>query len=354
MITEPTSPSANPGILYVDDENAALRMFQAAFASEYNVLIASSAQQGMDILMRQADSISIVVSDQRMPERTGVDFLCEVKEIFPEKVRILTTAYSDLSSAIKAVNEGRIYQYVVKPWDLRNLSQLLKRATDYYQVFHERNRLFSLKMQTVQRIMLSDRVKALTTLARFDAVPHQDRLIKALATLVRSAPKDLDFYPGGSGTQLITHTTGDLIGHESRVIDVITEAWGKQPASKEEAMRAFQESVKAEAPDLGFELRERDGFVELLTTNASLEWTRVSSLFYGTFTAEMPSPSSLNALKLIGILSEEDEQLIIEFPQEGVRFNQIVFGPEPDCDLQGLLNILDKLFDRWDRESLGV
>lgn len=157
--------STSCAILYVDDEDRALKYFRRGFSANQTVHTALSADEGLEILRQHADSIGIIVSDQRMPRKTGVEFLSEVRRAYPRIVRILTTAYSDLDSAIRAVNEGAIYQYVVKPWDLTEFSMVLRRASDYYHILRERDELLALKFGSLQRILLTDRVKTVLQLA---------------------------------------------------------------------------------------------------------------------------------------------------------------------------------------------
>lgn len=145
-------------ILYVDDEEKALKYFRMAFSSQYTVHTATSAKEGLEILRKGSGRIGIVISDQRMPEMQGAEFLSRVREEYPHLVRILTTAYSDLDSAIQAVNRGHIYQYVVKPWESQDLGMVLQRAADYYHVLSERNQLLALKLSTLQRILSGDRL----------------------------------------------------------------------------------------------------------------------------------------------------------------------------------------------------
>jgi ActR/RegA family two-component response regulator len=144
------------GVLYIDDEEMALKYFRRALADRFEVFTASSAREGLEVLRREADRIGIILSDQRMPETLGAEVLAAIREEFPSKVRILTTAYSDLKSAIDAVNKGHIYQYVTKPWDTDQLIMVLQRAADYYAVLTERNELLALKMTTLQRLICGD------------------------------------------------------------------------------------------------------------------------------------------------------------------------------------------------------
>lgn len=182
-------PNSKCGILYIDDEEKALKYFRMAFAPKFEVFTASSGKEGIELLRKEASKIGIVISDQKMPEMQGAEVLGIVREEYPRIVRILTTAYSDLDSAILAVNKGHIYQYVVKPWEIQDLGMVLQRAADYYQVLSERNELLALKMTTLQRIICGDRLKWL--LLADDGPAFR----KALNALVSALPEEANLFP---------------------------------------------------------------------------------------------------------------------------------------------------------------
>src|SRR5690606_2127190 len=119
------TPNSACGVLYIDDEEKALKYFRMAYSPDFKVFTASSGQEGIEILRRESKQIGVIISDQRMPEMVGAEVLEIARREFPMIVRILTTAYSDLDSAIQAVNKGHIYQYVVKPWDVDDLRMVL-------------------------------------------------------------------------------------------------------------------------------------------------------------------------------------------------------------------------------------
>lgn len=183
--------NSNPvGILYIDDEEKALKYFRMAFGQKYKVFTASSGPEGLDTLRKEAASVGIVITDQRMPGMQGAEVLGQVRLEYPHIVRILTTAYSDLESAILAVNKGHIYQYVVKPWEIPDLGMILQRAADYFLVTTERDGLLRLKMSTLQRIVCSDRLKSLLLAIREWPDDRQSRIRRALGTLMAALPAD--------------------------------------------------------------------------------------------------------------------------------------------------------------------
>jgi response regulator RpfG family c-di-GMP phosphodiesterase len=118
-------------ILYVDDEVNNLTSFKAMFRVKYHVFTAISADDAMKIL--ETTPIEIIVTDQRMPNMTGVEFLEKVLEKYPEPMRILLTGYSDMNAVIDAVNKGKIFHYLSKPWNEEELDMTIQRAYDVYK-----------------------------------------------------------------------------------------------------------------------------------------------------------------------------------------------------------------------------
>src|ERR1700730_17102211 len=115
-----SNTDAVPGrcaVLYVDDEEQALKYFRKGLEKDFRTLIAPSAAQAIAILEQEAASIGVVITDQRMPGQSGVAFLSEVRQKWPSIVRILITAYTDIDSAVAAVNAGAVFKYITKPAD---------------------------------------------------------------------------------------------------------------------------------------------------------------------------------------------------------------------------------------------
>lgn len=117
-------------ILYVDDEENNLFSFKATFRIKYKVLTAISGDEAMKILSEQR--VDVIVTDQRMPGMTGVEFLEKVLEKYPEPMRILLTGYADMNAVIDAVNKGKIFHYLSKPWNEEELDMTIVRAYETY------------------------------------------------------------------------------------------------------------------------------------------------------------------------------------------------------------------------------
>jgi response regulator RpfG family c-di-GMP phosphodiesterase len=117
-------------ILYVDDEEQNLISFKAAFRRNHHVYTATSGRAGLEIL--QQHPIHLIVTDQRMPEMTGIQFLEKVIHLYPDTVRMILTGFSDVEVIISAINTGRVFRYITKPWDQNELRMTLDNASQFY------------------------------------------------------------------------------------------------------------------------------------------------------------------------------------------------------------------------------
>ena len=122
-------------LLYVDDEPNNLISFKAAFRRDYEIHTAESGAEGRKIL--DNNSISIVITDQRMPFMTGVEFLESIVNDYPNTIRILITGFSDIQAVIDAINKGKIYHYVQKPWDETYLRNIISNAFETHRLRRE-------------------------------------------------------------------------------------------------------------------------------------------------------------------------------------------------------------------------
>ncbi|AOM75887.1 response regulator [Pedobacter steynii] len=125
--------SAN--VLYVDDEVHNLNAFKASFRRKFNVFTANSAVEGRQVL--ESEDIHVIVTDQRMPVTTGIEFLESVIPDFPDPIRILLTGYADINAVIDAINKGQVYRYIQKPWMEDDLRINIEKAFELYMLRKE-------------------------------------------------------------------------------------------------------------------------------------------------------------------------------------------------------------------------
>ena len=122
----------SPAVLYVDDESINLRVFEANFRGKFRVLTCQSATEALAILGARGQEIGILISDQRMPNITGVELLERAREIAPDVQRMVITAFSDMQAVMDAVNRGQVTRYFVKPWMKEELESALESALRIY------------------------------------------------------------------------------------------------------------------------------------------------------------------------------------------------------------------------------
>ncbi len=128
-----------PSILYIDDEEHNLVAFKAAMRRDFTVLTAISAEAAMEHL--EDSSIKLIISDQRMPKITGVQFFAKIKKSHPEPIRILLTGYSNMEAVIDAINKGEVYRYLTKPWDAEYMKATLHQALELFNLRRENKKL---------------------------------------------------------------------------------------------------------------------------------------------------------------------------------------------------------------------
>ncbi len=153
-------------LLFVDDEANILSSLKRLFRPfGYTILTATSGKEGLELLKN--NKIDLVISDMRMPEMDGSVFLAHAAEQWPETLRILLTGYADMTSTIKAINEGGIYKYISKPWEDNDITLSVKQALEQKFLKQERDRLLQLTRKQNAELEdlntnLEDKVKSRT------------------------------------------------------------------------------------------------------------------------------------------------------------------------------------------------
>ena len=126
-------------ILYVDDEIDNLTVFNSAFRRHFKTHVASSAREGLEIMKQ--NEIQLVISDQRMPEMTGTEFLERIIPEYPDCIRVILTGFSDINAVIEAINNGRVYRYITKPWDKEEMKIMIDNALETYNLKQQNKKL---------------------------------------------------------------------------------------------------------------------------------------------------------------------------------------------------------------------
>jgi len=141
----------NYRILLVDDEIGNLENMLFALELSFDIITAVSGLEALEILARE--KIAVIIADQRMPKMSGAELLSRVKETYPQTIRILITAYSDIEAAVMAINKGDIFRYLKKDIPFKEIESYLKQAIDFFHVRDENRRLYDeLNKGTMQTI----------------------------------------------------------------------------------------------------------------------------------------------------------------------------------------------------------
>ena len=137
-------PGSNPEIaratvVYIDDEPNNLVAFKAVFRREFDIHTALSADAASEFL--NEPELKVIISDQRMPDKTGVQFFAEIKNSHPGPMRILLTGYSNLQAVVSAINDGEVYRYLTKPWKADEMRAVIVQAIEVFDLRKENERL---------------------------------------------------------------------------------------------------------------------------------------------------------------------------------------------------------------------
>ncbi len=209
-----TPTEASESLLFVDDEANILAALKRLFRPYgYRIFTADSGKQGLEIL--SGEKIDLVISDMRMPEMNGAQFLEKVRELWPETIRILLTGYAEIGPTIDAINKGQIYRYISKPWEDNDISLTVRQALKFKQLEREKLQLELLTQKQNAELKelnatLEDRVRARTEEVNqtmgFLEIAH-DKLKKSFITSIRVF------------ANLIEMREGKMAGHSRRVAD---------------------------------------------------------------------------------------------------------------------------------------
>jgi len=152
-------------VLYVDDEEKALKYFEKTFGDEFRIFTANNAADGLKLVEQHGENIGVLLSDQRMPGEKGVQLLERARQIRPRLVRMIITAFADYDVTVDAVNLGNIFRYISKPIQVDDVRHTLHRAMEFYILQMERDGLLQEKLSVLQNLLITDRVLGLGVVA---------------------------------------------------------------------------------------------------------------------------------------------------------------------------------------------
>jgi CheY-like chemotaxis protein len=141
-----------PKMLVVDDEPDNLDLLYRTFRRDFSVLRAESGLAALEMLATEGE-VAVIISDQRMPEMKGTEFLSRTVPQFPDTMRIILTGFTDVEDLVEAINSGQVYKYITKPWDPNELKLVVQRAAETYELLKQRTE--ELRRAQAQTMLLS-------------------------------------------------------------------------------------------------------------------------------------------------------------------------------------------------------
>ena len=217
-------------ILYVDDEEDNLTVFNSAFRREYKVHLALSGQEGLEILKK--NEIHLIITDQRMPEMTGIQFLEKIIPDYPDCIRMILTGFSDIEAIIQAINTGRVYRYITKPWNKEELKINIDKGLETYHLREQNRKLIedlkvankTLEQKVRERTKkVEDQNREITSSIQYARriqnalLPPNEEMKRLLPSyFILSKPRDIvsgDYYWLASKDEKVIIAVADCTGH---------------------------------------------------------------------------------------------------------------------------------------------
>lgn len=175
--SSPRESESDLAVLYVDDEPKALKYFERYFKGKFSIFTARNAEDAFDILETHHDRIAVLITDHRMPGKKGLQILEDVRERYPDIVRMLTTAYPESGVAIDAINRTEAFRFITKPWDVRELQTSLTQGRSEYTIQKRRKNVLRDRCVLMSKVGKMDQTACLSSLATWAGLNVRNALV---------------------------------------------------------------------------------------------------------------------------------------------------------------------------------
>ncbi|MCU6433523.1 response regulator [Undibacterium sp. Jales W-56] len=234
-------------ILCVDDEPNILSSLRRLFrAKGYKVLIANSGQEGLAVM--ETEAVDLVISDMRMPEMDGAQFLEKVRSRWPDTLRLLLTGYADVQAIIDAINRGEIYRYITKPWDDNDIMLVVRQALERKALESEKRRLEALTLRQNDELKeLNHSLEAKVEARTAELKTAHDSLVQVNDKLKSSFLTSIKVF-----SNLIEMRGGKLAGRSRRVADLARKIAVRMGCNNKDSQEIFVAGLLVDIGKIGF------------------------------------------------------------------------------------------------------
>jgi response regulator RpfG family c-di-GMP phosphodiesterase len=235
--------SSPASILFIDDEPYILKSLQRLFEDEdYEILTANSGPEGLKIL--ESRTVTLIISDYRMPETDGVQFLLKAASLCPDAIRVMLTGYADIEAIVSAINQGQVFRFITKPWNEEEFKLMVKDCIKHYEMRKENLRLTDLSVKQNEELKilnadLQSKVDGKTKEIQEKNITLE-RLYKAL---------DQSFYETIKLILKVIEMNNKKLGEHSKKVTFLAESIGKSMGLSQQELRNIQ--IAALLHDLG-------------------------------------------------------------------------------------------------------
>lgn len=231
-------------VLVVDDEPDNLDLLHRTFRREFEVFKAASGAEALNILDAQGE-MAVIISDQRMPKMNGTEFFSRTVESFPDTIRIVLTGYTDVEDLVSAINAGKVFKYITKPWKPQVLKATVTQAAQTYQMVKRRTRELS---RALRQESLSNEIMT----AVRSSLDYSSTLQSVVSALGQAAAADFSvLYPIGLTTELAPteRMVGELLEGDQPDQNVLTPFIYYHDADSEQLAASFPDGLLAGRQD---------------------------------------------------------------------------------------------------------
>lgn len=203
-------------LLCIDDEPNILSALKRLLRKEnFRLLTANSGKAGLQILAE--NKVHVVVSDQRMPEMSGTEFLREVKAAYPDIIRIILTGYTDVDSISEAINEGHLYKFFLKPWNDHNLKLEIRQALEQYDLLQDNKRLHDQVFQKNEELKKVNENLEQIILERTQSLEFQNRALQISHAILDDIPLPILGISSEMMVVMANKAARQNMGHERQI-----------------------------------------------------------------------------------------------------------------------------------------